>query len=256
MVVLPVSGIDVTLRSPGGEEDVLVREAPRRDMALTVRLLARLVEPGETAVCCETLTVTDIEALLLELRRNLFGDVVRGSARCSAAGCGAAVDVSFRITDYLAHHLPRRAREADPAEEEGWYSLRNAPVTFRLPIAADQIAVAGKREAERALIARCVRPPELPYRLLGRVSRAMEALAPPLADVVEGLCAACGMPMSAFFDPQEFTLRELYDGAALVFEDIHLLASRYHWSEDWIMRLPAARRTQYADLIREEEAGS
>ena len=32
-------------------------------------------------------------------------------------------------------------------------------------------------------------------------------------------------------------------------EDIHRLASRYHWSEDAILRLPLRRRLAYLQLI-------
>jgi hypothetical protein len=59
--------------------------------------------------------------------------------------------------------------------------------------------------------------------------------------------------VAVYFDPQDFTLRELRDDAAFVFEEIHLIASRYHWSEERIMRLPGQRRVQYAEIIRQDE---
>ncbi len=256
MVTLPVSGLDVTLRRPAGEEDVLIWESPRRDMALVLDLLATLARTGDAEVRWEALTVTDVEALLLELRRLLFGDLVRGQARCESADCRARVDVTFRISDYLAHHTPRGTRDAEPAGDPGWYALRNAPVSFRLPLAGDQVAIAGRPNAERSLVARCIRPPELPARLLRRVERVMQAMAPSLGDVVEGTCPECGASIAVYFDPQDFTLRELRDQASFVFQEIHLLASRYHWSEERIMRLPGARRAQYAEMIRGEEAGA
>jgi len=254
MVALPVSGLEAGLRGPAGEEDLLLSEAPRRDTALTLRLLAALIRTEAGEPRWEELTVTDLQALVLELRRLMFGDLVQGHSRCDAQGCGARVDITFRLSDYLRHHLPRRCRDAAASDEEGWYRLRGAEVTFRLPRATDRLAVEGREGAEQAMLERCVRPSVLPARLLGRVLRAMEALAPSLADVIEGSCPECGTPIAVYFDPEDFTLRELRAQSARVFEEIHLLAKRYHWSEEQILRLPGTRRARYAELIREEGA--
>ncbi|WP_437733106.1 hypothetical protein [Sorangium sp. So ce1335] len=35
--------------------------------------------------------------------------------------------------------------------------------------------------------------------------------------------------------------------------DVHRLASRYHWSEDQILRLPLPRRAAYLAIIEAEE---
>ncbi|MEZ4293393.1 MAG: hypothetical protein R3B70_00330 [Polyangiaceae bacterium] len=35
--------------------------------------------------------------------------------------------------------------------------------------------------------------------------------------------------------------------------DVHTLASRYHWSEDQILRLSLPRRAAYLDLFEAEE---
>lgn len=36
-------------------------------------------------------------------------------------------------------------------------------------------------------------------------------------------------------------------------EDIHRLATRYHWSEEAILRLPLARRADYLSLIESDD---
>jgi hypothetical protein len=253
MVALPVSGIDVALRRPGGEEHVLLCEATRGGMSLTVALLSRLAEGGED-FCCGDLPVCDVELLLLELRRLMFGDVVRSTTCCPAERCGAAVDVTFRISDYVAHHAPRRTAGV-VVGGDGWMALENAPVQFRVPLASDQIAVGGRADAARLLVARCVRPAEPPARLLARVARALERLAPSLADSVCGTCPECRTEIEVYFDPQEFTFRELRAEASLIYEDIHLLASRYGWSEPEIMALPRARRMRYAELLHRDQGG-
>ncbi|HEX7677101.1 MAG TPA: hypothetical protein VF713_03180 [Thermoanaerobaculia bacterium] len=249
MVALPISGIDVTLRRPAGEEDVLLCEAPRRDMRLTVALLSRLAEGS--GLRCDALPVGDVEFLLLELRRLMFGDMIRSDTTCPGPECGAKVDVEFRIGDYVAHHTPGSSPDIQPSGEEGWMSLRGAPVTFRVPVAADQIAVSGRSDAKETMIARCVRPTETPARLLGRVSRALQRVAPSLADLVQGVCPECGAEIDVYFDPQSFTLAELRQEALFIYDEIHLLASHYRWSESEILALPSARRVRYAELIRE-----
>lgn len=253
MVTLPVSGLRVEVRSPRGADDVFLLEAPSLDAGLALALLARLarVTDGEDARW-GALTLTDLDTLLLELRREIFGDWIRTDTLCPAEGCGARIDVFFRISDYLEHHRPRPARNAEP--EEDWYRLRDTPVSFRLPRGDDLAAVVGSPTPERALVLRCVRPAEIKRPLLRRVERAMEALAPNLADDVWGICLECGAAVDLYFDPQQYTLRELRDQAAFIYEDVHLLAYHYHWSQDEILALPRHRRMQYADMVRRERS--
>ena len=51
-----------------------------------------------------------------------------------------------------------------------------------------------------------------------------------------------------FFSACTHVQRELAHEAAFLYQDVHLLATRYHWSEDKILALPRARRLQYAEL--------
>ena len=253
MFRLPVSGLEVRLRHPSGAEDVSLLEAREYDMRLQLALLSSLAQPaGVAEVEWATLTVTDLDALLLHLRQLVFGDLIQADMNCPSAGCGARVDVVFRIGDYLKHHEPHNARGVEKANEDGWFRLRQTSVEFRLPTGADQIAVTGHAQAERELIRRCVRPSKTPARLLKRVETAMGALAPSLSDFVRGTCAECGATVDIFFDPQHFILRELRDQARFVYVDVHLIAERYHWTEADILALPRERRINYAETIRRE----
>jgi hypothetical protein len=45
-------------------------------------------------------------------------------------------------------------------------------------------------------------------------------------------------------------LGEIGDSARFLFEDVDLLASRYHWREDEVLALTAARRHAYVDAAR------
>jgi hypothetical protein len=84
------------------------------------------------------------------------------------------------------------------------------------------------------------------------VERALDRLAPSLVDDLAGNCPECGASISMRFDPLRYCLRELADQALSVFEDVHLLASVYHWGESEILALPRRRRAHYAEMARQE----
>lgn len=254
-VRLPVSGMEVMLRQPTGAEDMLLLEASTYDAALALQLIAHLASPANgLAVEWSTLCVTDLEALLLLLRQMLFGDLISTDVICPAKDCGKRVDVAFRIGEYLAHHSPRTARGVEPADEAGWFRFRDVPVSFRLPNAADQVIVSQLPKPEYELIQRCIRPTQISARMLKRVETAMEALAPGLSDNVHGVCPECGATVTMYFDAQQFTLSELCNQAMLIYEDVHVLAKHYHWSQAEILALPRSRRAHYTEMVHQERS--
>jgi hypothetical protein len=254
-VRLPTSGIDVILREPVGAEDILLLEAPAYDTAFALELVARLALPTNgPEVEWSSLCVTDLDALLLLLRQMLFGNLIRTDIVCPAVDCGARIDVAFRIGEYLAHHRPHAARGVEAADEPGWFRLRNTPVSFRLPTAADQVLVTQALQPERELIQRCIQPADVPARLLKRVETAMETLAPSLSQDLQGQCPKCEMSVDMYFDVQQFVLSELRDQAALIYEDVHLLALHYHWPQAEILALPRRRRAHYAEMVQQERS--
>jgi hypothetical protein len=90
--------------------------------------------------------------------------------------------------------------------------------------------------------------------MLRRVENAMEALAPPLSHTVQGQCPECGSVLDLYFDAQQFCLQELRGQALFIYDDVHLLAMEYHWSEADILALPRNRRAQYAERVRQERS--
>jgi hypothetical protein len=251
MFRLPISGFNVALRFPAGAEDLLLLEVSDTDTRLAIDLLARLVTSGGE-FRWEALPAGDLEALLLSLRQMIFGDTILASAVCSAPKCRKPVDVSFRISDYLKHHTPRRPVSVIEDGEAGWWRLRYEEIRFRLPTAEDQVAVRGSRQPALDLWRLCVRPVDLPGRQKRRVERAMEALAPSLSGPLLGKCPECLSETEIHFDVERFVLSELRDQAGYLYRDVHLLAKHYHWPEQMILALPRYRRLQYADLLLED----
>jgi hypothetical protein len=196
--------------------------------------------------------VTDLEAAMLMLRQMYAGDLLRTDVVCAAPGCRSRVDVTFRISDYLAHARPRTTRNVDAADASGWFQLRDAGVAFRAPTVEDQIAVAGSKAPETELAVRCIRPPEISGRMLGRVQKAMARVAPCLSDWVQGECPECHARLPMYFDVYRYVLKELRGRAKSVYRDIHLIAERYHWPESRILKMPCVRRQNYAGMILDQ----
>jgi hypothetical protein len=284
---LPISDHVVALRHPTGAEDLLLLEAPRDDTELALALADQLVQPiGGATVDWRQLTVSDLEALILRLRQAVIGDRVRADIACQSTGCGRRIDISFGIDHYLAHRKPanpgvRSGWSVGPDEEPGWFRLSevrkrssrlassaeppvgdsNAPeavddsagaVAFRLPTIVDRLAVAGGKKGADELARRCIRPAGVPLRLRRLVEAAMETMAPSLSGDLQGTCPECGAQVVVYFDALQFCLRELRDRAAFIYQDIDLLARRYHWSETDILSMPHVRRTNYVELARQE----
>ena len=248
---LPVSGFEVTVQPPTGMEDLLLQEARVLDTALAFRLFDRLVTISHGAAAnWSGLAVTDLEALLLLLRLATLGDVVHAETNCLAARCGARVDVSFRVKDYLASQTPRMPRGVQKIEGTECYRLAAPDVSFRLPNGGDLFAIDHRGILEREMMQRCVQPAEVPARVRRRIDLAMEALAPRLSRTMNAECPECRATMNFYFDVRQFVLNELREHAATIFEDVHLLASYYKWREADILALPRSRRARYAEALR------
>ena len=256
MAWLPVSKIEVGLKPPNGWDELRVVEAPECNTQLALELAARLaVFPPGLSLDWGQLPVTDLDALFLHLRRQLFSETVLTDLSCPYPECSKRIDVSFSISDYLSYpqHRPRPVKDLEQADEEGWYRLGSSQkILFRLPNGADQVAITTALRPEQELVKRCIRPPNSPARWLKKVERAMEMLAPHLSHSLEGYCAECGRVVNIFFDVQRFCLQEIREQARFIHYEVHLLALHYHWPEDKILDLPGTRRRLYAELVAEE----
>ena len=251
MFRLPVSGLPVVVRQPTGAEDVLLQETAALDVHFALNLLDRLVRDQSAArVNLDGLSVTDFEALLLVLRRVVLGDLVRAETKCSAAGCSARVDASFRIGDYLTTRKIRTPRGVEKSDSDGWFHLAGQDVKFRLPNCADLKATESLPNPEREFVLRCIQPASVPVNLRSRIDRAMETMAPRFSRMLSGECPECRGRMNFFFDVKEFVLRELRSHAGAIYHEVHLLALHYNWPEEKILALPRNRRAHYAAALR------
>jgi hypothetical protein len=212
-----------------------VRDAP--PIARAISLLAAcsgIDEPDAAA-----LDIGTFDARLLDLCQSRFGNTLPARMRC--AGCGAEADLELPIA---ALRQPSGRTDA---------SLQTNGVTFRLPRAADLLALPLDPDAaRRALLVRCITSPQAadtPDDILAAIAAAMADAAPQADVIIATPCDACGNTNEAMLDPTAFLWQSLAHGAQQLADEVHALAAAYHWSESDILALTSARRRRYLDRI-------
>lgn len=249
MMHLPVDGRVVRLRPLAGADELAVAEARGGVLETALVLLDRLVAPVDGGPDdWSQLSVTDFELLLLAVRRELFGDLVRSDFFCPEEDCGERVEIEFSVADFAAAVAPGRPRGvSDDPDRPGWRKVGGLAV--RPPAVSDQmIAQAGG--GEEALVRRCIDPPDAPARQRNRAVAALQALAPEVSRTLEGVCPGCRRPVHAVFHVPGFVVAEVRRAVSRMTDEVDLIAAAYHWSEPEILALPRARRQAYAARIR------
>lgn len=261
--MLPVSGLTLHVREATGADELVVLEPGGSAVATIVTLASRLTTDSQGRTpAWEELPAADVGAIALTIRQAWLGEWISTDARCPSPGCLERMDIAFAIPAYIAHHRPRPHAGVAPGHDADWFELDRtsgsspASVSFRLPTIGDLQDAMASTDPEAFLRGRCVRPIAIPAAVARRISRAMTALAPSLTGEVTMRCPACGSSHELRFDPVTYSLTELRAAAAGLYEEVHLLASAFHWPEDAILALPRSRRARYAGRIRQERAAA
>lgn len=207
------------------------------------------------------LSAGDRERLLIACAAATLGDNVDLVAHCPDPGCSEAIEMFISLRSLLrpSGDGPRPAvHELHLVTSAGPRRLR-----FRLPNGEDQEEAARRARTDPAaasalLVERCLIAvvdehgtaeggavePDVAVAL----DQAIERLDPAAETVAEGACPACGGTVRTLLDG--FTL--LRSGIASddqLFDEIHMLASAYHWSEAEILSLPLPRRRLYLERV-------
>lgn len=256
---------DAVVRPLTGREEELLADAAGAPLAARVTaLLAACVErvgparPAPDQV--RSLCVGDREALLLHIRRVTIGDPIECLLECPVPSCGERLDVRLRTTDVL---VPPYPDPRDWIEESFGDGSRRVTVRFRLPTGGDQEAVADLAATEamaaaHRVLERCVdriidqdgaEVSSLDPDIATALAQRMSELDPQAELRLAVTCPACGGPMDSLLDTATFFLAELGGARTALYEDVHTLASWYHWGEAEILSLTAPRRRRYLELI-------
>ena len=251
---------EIELRAVGDEDQYVILDS--RDTlppaSRATALLARCMSGGESAA--RALTVGDREALLLHLRRLTFGETMDCVLRCPAPSCEARMEMSLQVGDLL---VPAYRDVAKVYRQPTVIDQAHYNIAFRLPTALDLDTVAAPTAGDAGQVAtellrRCIiraerdgsecDPSLLPAEANEAVAEAMARRDPQAELELDLVCPSCHAAFSVVFDAASFLLQEIDQAATHVLQEVHVLASRYGWSEDQILRIPARRRARYIEL--------
>lgn len=245
----PLDGtLELALATAAGE----ARHTPDAVTGVLASALATLAggEPSRERVAA--LCMADRQLLMRELEHHLGVAQRWLSAACGV--CRARFDLQI---DPAA--LPVKAAAAGyPQARIAW---DGHDYVLRVPCGQDQawLAETHPADAARALAARLVQSVDgvpvngfdaasLPEGWLHAVDEALDEMAPAVATQALASCPECGQANTVALEPYGALARTDAD----LLDDIHRLASQYHWSEREILALPRARRNDYLRRIDDE----
>ncbi len=211
-----------------------------------------LASIGETPADPEriaSLCVADRQYLMLRLAALLEGEQMWLKVTCGR--CESFFDVDLRRSE-----LPvKPAAEGYPLVR---LRLGEHEVEARVPNGGDQerIAELPDDQAMLQLLQDCIcsvdgQPPatefsqELSPREIEELDQALDEVAPAVCDRLQVVCPECGHEQAAELDHYA----GVRPGENYLYDEIHTLASHYHWSETDILDLPQQKRRRYVGMI-------
>lgn len=234
----------------------------QRTTALLSRTVVRLGDGTDPDVeDVRALTVGDRETLLWGVRRATVGNRVDLVVTCE--GCGEKLDAPLDISAAATGVVdPGGVAGAERTEQ----LVDGHTVLLRCPTGVDQEAIAATGgdldQRANALLRRLVARIDGEVPSDGLLSELAPALSAALAEadptaemMLDVACPSCDAVTQTLVDAGAILVEEAVAGARWLMEEIHVLASTYHWSEDAILALPTARRRRYLDLIDETTTG-
>lgn len=217
--------------------------------------LLEAAHPDRSAAGWAAEPVIRRDALLLELREALFGSRMTCHMPCPA--CSERFDFTLETSDLRSDMV--LSDERFELHSEG------CAVTFRLPSSLDllDVQIQDDQEADvavRTLLMRCIEevvcggeavPPDgLPEPVAAAVAARMDEIGRDASVELSFDCSACGHHWAAPFDIASYLWIEVDAWARRTFQEIHLLASAYGWTESEILGLTARRRRLYAEMVQ------
>jgi hypothetical protein len=217
---------------------------PERVTAALAATLAHAGGAAPTPAAVAGFAVADRQYLMRKLTATLGRAQERITVRCTA--CGEPFDIAV-------NHAGLPVKEAGDGYPFACVETSAGRYRFRVPAGGDQQAIAAIEDEARAigvLVMRCLTlegpAPEFAAADVAAIEAAIEKVAPEAATAVQSACPECHAAQNVNVDPY---VALSACSADRLLEEIHLLASTYHWSESEILSLPLARRRRYLRLI-------
>ena len=160
--------------------------------------------------------------------------------------CGARADVAIKLD-----HLPCKPAGSNYPYADIEYNGETCRI--RVPVSRDFGELETADEAERLhhLLQRCAvgpLPATLDSGFIALTDAALQAAAPEIPETASTACPDCTKAFDIIIDLAGFIIKHLSDPL----QDVHSIASAYHWSEEQILSLSRKRRKFYIDLINRE----
>jgi hypothetical protein len=211
--------------------------------------LERIGNQATDAGCMTDLCVADRQYLMLRLAALLEGEQMWLKVGCGH--CQALFDVDVQRCD-----LP--VKPAGPGFPQVTLHVNEWTIDVRVPTGADQVLIAEKSESQamQQLLQCCIRsvngePPgkafidKLCAADIAAIDEALDQASPAVCSQLLVTCPECGREQSAELDHYALAGMNEHD----FYEEVHALASHYHWSEAVILDLPQVRRRRYLGMI-------
>jgi hypothetical protein len=229
-------------------ERTLVTPAGEQPLAL-----AAMARPEAARDQLADLPLGERDALLMALRERNFGRRVEAVARCPR--CDEVLELALDLAEL-------RAAQPAPGDAQRRLTVGDVGIEYRLLSTRDMqraaaepdegraraallsaAVVAAERDGER--VAADALPAEVAERLAAQLERD-----DPLSDVrIAVRCPACDQGWAAPFDITAFLIAEVRAHARRLLDEVHALASAYHWHERDILALSPVRRQAYLELL-------
>lgn len=178
--------------------------------------------------------------------------------QCPWESCRQLLEIDLPLGDVLA--LQRRAEDRKLMEwQDGGTILR-----LRRPTGCDQrewnanaftdVANAQSAIVRSLVVGRKEAVEESSANLIEALDAHLEEFDPLVAFSVRVACAQCGAETNYPLDLDALALDQLERIQRQLLQEVHRLASRYHWSESEVLSLTPERRLRYLRLVEEEVA--
>jgi hypothetical protein len=205
-------------------------------------------KPADTTQI-SNLCVADRQFLMLRLAAMFEGEHMWLKVGCG--GCDAPFDVELKRCD-----LP--IKQAGAGFPQVSIRLGEREIDARVPTGEDQerIAALSEDEAMLQLLRNCIQlvdgePVETDFienlsaAEIDKIDTELDEVSPAICDQLLVTCPECGQEQHTKLDHYAHTGIDRY----FFYDEIHTLASHYHWSEAAILDLPQQKRRLYLDLI-------
>ena len=209
--------------------------------------------PGHNNDYFASLAVGERDALLLEVRKNLFGSILFNTSNCPE--CGQKVEWETRVDNLLVQSNTEKFEGPE-------YNLKfeDHHIKYRLPNSIDIIELlnnGNSNDEVEFLLKKCIlnSTPELdlssniPAGLKNSLVKQMDEQDPQANISINLTCPDCSKTWEAIFDITQFLWIEINNRAIGLLQDIHLLASNFSWSEHDILSMSKIRRSLYIKMI-------